>query len=79
MDGCVTRSIVAAKVRVAMTISTSIPHLELMAAVFWGSFGYENFEGARYFSKLHYILVRQCECSVVDSRSKSSVQTICRK
>ena len=51
MDGCVTRNIVAAKVRVAMTISTSI----------------------------RYILARQCECSVVDSRSKSSVQTICRK
>ena len=33
MDGCVTRNIVAAKARVAPTISTSIPRLELMAAV----------------------------------------------
>ena len=33
MDGCVTRNIVAAKTRVAPTISTSIPRLELMAAV----------------------------------------------
>ena len=32
-DGCVTRNIVAAKSRVAPTISTSIPRLELMAAV----------------------------------------------
>ena len=33
MDGCVTRNIVATKARVAPTISTSFPHLELMAAV----------------------------------------------
>ena len=46
-DGSVTHNIVAAKTRVAPNVSTSIPRLELMAAVF-GETNNENFKGIRY-------------------------------